>query len=290
MHEHMSFYKILHISEDAPDEIIKLAYKGLAQKYHPDRYKGPDANDKMVKIREAYEVLSNPEKRKAYDNYLKEIKEKNKHENTNQKTTQSYAHTHTYTSPKKPNFNFIKKETVKKYTKYFFYTLLSITLIGIILALVIPAYDNYIVKNQTIEKMAGLRLGLSQEEVKLLKGKPTIIDKIEDHDGFYTLYWYYGYPSGKYLAITFSGTDKDNLVTSMICGHPDDMPIEGIWHANSVYENVFYETFGKPEYIDVSKDRLSKWISYPKLNAAFEMKDNSARSVCLTKDYVEYVK
>lgn len=81
-----------------------------------------------------------------------------------------------------------------------------------------------------------------------------------------------------------------NLVTSMICGHPDDMPIEGIWHANSVYENVFYETFGKPEYIDVSKDRLSKWISYPKLNAAFEMKDNSAISVCLTKDYVEYVK
>ena len=48
MHEHMSFYKILHISEDAPDEIIKLAYKGLAQKYHPDRYKGPDANDHLT--------------------------------------------------------------------------------------------------------------------------------------------------------------------------------------------------------------------------------------------------
>ena len=35
----MNFYEILHIAENAPDEIIKLAYKGLAQKYHPDRYK-----------------------------------------------------------------------------------------------------------------------------------------------------------------------------------------------------------------------------------------------------------
>ena len=38
----MNFYEILHIAENAPDEIIKLAYKGLAQKYHPDRYKGTD--------------------------------------------------------------------------------------------------------------------------------------------------------------------------------------------------------------------------------------------------------
>ena len=48
----MNFYEILHIAENAPDEIIKLAYKGLAQKYHPDRYKGTDANQKMVQIRE----------------------------------------------------------------------------------------------------------------------------------------------------------------------------------------------------------------------------------------------
>ena len=46
----MNFYEILHIAENAPDEIIKLAYKGLAQKYHPDRYKGTDANQKMVQI------------------------------------------------------------------------------------------------------------------------------------------------------------------------------------------------------------------------------------------------
>lgn len=66
----MNLYEILHISQDAPEEIIKLAYKGLAQKYHPDRYKGDDANEMMVKIREAYETLIDPQKRKEYDAFL----------------------------------------------------------------------------------------------------------------------------------------------------------------------------------------------------------------------------
>lgn len=66
----MNFYEILHVSQDAPVEIIKLAYKGLAQKYHPDRYDGSDAEDKMVKIREAYETLVDPIKREKYDRLL----------------------------------------------------------------------------------------------------------------------------------------------------------------------------------------------------------------------------
>ena len=53
----MNFYEILHIAENAPDEIIKLAYKGLAQKYHPDRYKGTDANQKMVQIRVVFQKV-----------------------------------------------------------------------------------------------------------------------------------------------------------------------------------------------------------------------------------------
>lgn len=68
----MNLYEILHISQDAPIEIVKLAYKGLAQKYHPDRYEGEDAHEIMVKIREAYEVLSDPLKRKKYDYFLAE--------------------------------------------------------------------------------------------------------------------------------------------------------------------------------------------------------------------------
>lgn len=76
----MNFYEILHISPDAPTEVIKGAYKVLAQKYHPDRYKGDDANEMMVKIREAYETLIDPQKRKEYDAFLAaEMQKKQQH-------------------------------------------------------------------------------------------------------------------------------------------------------------------------------------------------------------------
>lgn len=68
----MNFYEILHVSQTAPDEVIKLAYKALAQKYHPDRYKGDDANEIMIKIRKAYEVLIDPVQRKKHDQDIAE--------------------------------------------------------------------------------------------------------------------------------------------------------------------------------------------------------------------------
>ncbi len=67
MNTFINYYEILHVSQDAPIEIIRLAYKGLAQKYHPDRYQGKDANEKMQLINEALEVLTNENKRKEFD-------------------------------------------------------------------------------------------------------------------------------------------------------------------------------------------------------------------------------
>lgn len=58
------YYKILGVSKDASDKEIKKAFRKLAQKHHPDA--GGD-EDKFKEINEAYEVLSNPEKRKVYD-------------------------------------------------------------------------------------------------------------------------------------------------------------------------------------------------------------------------------
>ncbi|HUV47030.1 MAG TPA: DnaJ C-terminal domain-containing protein [Candidatus Bathyarchaeia archaeon] len=63
------FYDVLGVSKSASQPEIKKAYRNLALKYHPDRNKEKDAAEKFKEINEAYEVLSNPEKRQTYDQF-----------------------------------------------------------------------------------------------------------------------------------------------------------------------------------------------------------------------------
>ncbi|MFZ4539109.1 DnaJ C-terminal domain-containing protein [Propionivibrio sp.] len=65
--EFKDYYKILGVSRDETAENIKKAFRKLARKYHPDVSKEPDAEVRMKEINEAYTVLSDPEKRAAYD-------------------------------------------------------------------------------------------------------------------------------------------------------------------------------------------------------------------------------
>lgn len=65
--EFKDYYKTLGVSRDATAEEIKKAYRRLARKYHPDVSKETDAEQKMKEVNEANAVLSDPEKRAAYD-------------------------------------------------------------------------------------------------------------------------------------------------------------------------------------------------------------------------------
>lgn len=67
--DYKDYYKILGVSKTASDDDIKSAYRNLARKYHPDINKDPNAEDKFKEINEAYQVLSDPEKRKKYDQF-----------------------------------------------------------------------------------------------------------------------------------------------------------------------------------------------------------------------------
>lgn len=68
-----NYYQILNISQNATQEEIKKAFRTLAKQYHPDVNPSPDANEVMQQITEAYEVLSDIEKRKQYDKKLGNI-------------------------------------------------------------------------------------------------------------------------------------------------------------------------------------------------------------------------
>ena len=63
------YYEILGVSKGASDDEIKKAYHKLSKKYHPDINKEPDADEKFKEVTEAYEVLSDSQKRAAYDQY-----------------------------------------------------------------------------------------------------------------------------------------------------------------------------------------------------------------------------
>lgn len=85
----ITYYEILEVSRMASKEVITKAYKVLVRKYHPDleqdEGKKEEAKKKMVRINEAYETLSDDEKRKKYDDTIAILEEKERIEKEKKK-------------------------------------------------------------------------------------------------------------------------------------------------------------------------------------------------------------
>jgi curved DNA-binding protein len=95
--EFIDYYKVLGVDKGADSPAIKNAYRKLARKFHPDlNPNDKDAKHKFQEINEANEVLSDPEKRKKYDQYGKDWKHAEEFENVNRQQQSAHSQRQQY--------------------------------------------------------------------------------------------------------------------------------------------------------------------------------------------------
>ena len=120
----MNYYKVLGVSENASDKEIKKSYKQLVKRFHPDVFEGnKDLAEKKIKeLNEAYEVLSDTESRKKYDDSLHQVDIetiKNDLQNYAQESYEKYDSTSSYSSAKRYE-DLYRNNYYKKYTTNYY--------------------------------------------------------------------------------------------------------------------------------------------------------------------------
>ena len=116
--ENKNYYDLLEISKKASPEVIEKAYKALVKKYHPDLYEGDklEAEEIIKKINEAYDVLSDSNKRAKYDatltddNISKEDYDKLQQELNSLKHNQNFNQNYTNQARTTPNYSNLKQQ------------------------------------------------------------------------------------------------------------------------------------------------------------------------------------
>ena len=144
-------YDNLKVSRTAPLEVIRAAYKSLAQKYHPDKNQGDEDAARIMKlINEAYETLSDPIKRAEHDNWIEQQEKvnnyfENSHVNNSEKFRQS-ANSNNSSSNNTPPTNRTNVQENKKFAG-FWRRLLAFSLdlfisfiIGLLLGVVLAVF------------------------------------------------------------------------------------------------------------------------------------------------------
>ena len=121
-----NYYEILEVNENASKEVIDKAYKVLAKKYHPDLQEEKNkkaAEEKIKSLNEAYEILSNPKKKQAYDAKIARLKQEEEnrkqveHQNYVNNISNVYARQYTNIQREAEKHNAMNKQFKKEYNK-----------------------------------------------------------------------------------------------------------------------------------------------------------------------------
>jgi curved DNA-binding protein CbpA len=149
---HLDYYKILGISQNATPEQIRQAYRMKAKMYHPDINKNPDAKILFQLLNEAYQILTNPEKKRWYDFKLKYPSTTGlKPQPDNRRTTTYESYYRAYTRYQQ------ERNEEKEHAKYrktlldnfLFYFLIVSGFMAIIFSAIDLIYDEVSMKNIT---------------------------------------------------------------------------------------------------------------------------------------------
>ncbi len=130
------YYEILGVSREADPKTIKVAYKSLIKKYHPDINKQPGAEEKFKEIKKAYEVLSDEQKRIQYDQYGESAFETN-NSGFGGFNQDFYRQT--------VNSRIVKLKEMKWYSKILMILLIIVIVIGAVLFFIISAIVGLII-------------------------------------------------------------------------------------------------------------------------------------------------
>ncbi len=320
-----NYYDILEVSPNASEEVVKMAYKALVKKYHPD-VMGEAGNNKIKEINEAYEVLINPEKRRRYDIINGNINEKEQDAedvNINNYTQANYSYTQTEENVDKQVFNsdslnqnnttlVINHKWISLFVLFLF--VLSIhSIVSTISRLesnmnLYPEVNNsgvnistpdINISNNNVQNVVvnakTFKLGSPQEYVQEVMGVP---DRIDDYS--YFSYWYYGSSE-----IKFDENDKvcgwDNngnlkvnqgkqaTNNTFYLGSTQSQVINAMGTPNKIddYSYFSYWYYGSSEIKFDENDKVCGWDNNGNLNIAQTQKvANSTFKLGSTKEQV----
>ena len=164
-----------------------------------------------------------------------------------------------------------------------------LVLIGVVVAAGFWGWIRYQDRPQISTELAGIQLGMSQLDVRLVLGEPDenlppnpFLDLIPDSPP-YESSWYYvpKFDGGRTLLISFVGDSAENSTASFICQRYGSGVVAGVSRFYS--EQMIIDKLGEPTHISIHYKGTSKYISYEQWKAAFEIEQKRVRKICVTE-------